>query len=100
MTNALQVGEALAREPLPLAKRGKLCGANVRSGGRLAVVLALQQSCDKRRTGGLARDRRREEDLLQHGIAAILRILDVLREARLLEMHDVLAAARSCADED
>src|SRR5438093_199438 len=66
MTNALQVGEALPGEALPLAKRGQLC----------------------------------EEDLLQDGIATILRILDVLREARFLEMHDVLAAARSRAHED
>src|SRR2546427_6708847 len=44
--------------------------------------------------------RRREEDLLQDGVATILWILDMLREARLLEMHDVLTAARSRANED
>src|SRR6267378_1058090 len=100
MTNALQVGKALARIALPLAKRGQLCAGNVRPGGRLAVVLSLHQSRDERRAGGLARRRRREEDLLQDGKPAILRILEVLREARLLEMHDVLAAARSRANED
>src|SRR2546428_11238237 len=100
MTNALQVGKALARVPLPLSKRGQLCAGNVRPGGRLAVVLSLHQSRDERFASGLARGRRREEDLLQDGKPAILRILEVLRQARLLEMHDVLAAARSRADED
>ena len=37
---------------------------------------------------------------LQDGIAAIPRILEVLCEARFLEVHDVLSAARSRADED
>src|SRR5258708_4171440 len=98
MTDALQVGKALARIALPLAKRGQLCAGNVRPGGRLAPFLALHQSRDERRGGGLARGRRREEDLLQDGKPAILRILEVLREARLLEVHDVLAAPRSRAD--
>src|SRR6267154_1766244 len=100
MTNSLQIGEALARETLPLAKRRQLCGANVRPRGRLAVVLSLHQSCDECRASSLARCRWSEEDLLQNCIALILRILDVFRQARLLEMHDVLAAARSRADED
>src|SRR5438093_4294764 len=100
MTNALQVGKTLARVALPLAKRGQLCAGNVRPGGWLAVVLALHQSRDERLAGGLARRRRREEDLAQDGKRAILRILDVLREAWLLEMHDVLTAARSRAHED
>src|SRR6266576_1584095 len=100
MTNALQVGKALARQPLPLAKRGQLCACNVRPGGRLAVFSSLHQSRDERLAGGLARRRRREEDLLQDGKPAMLRILEVLREARLLEVHDGLAAARSRADED
>jgi hypothetical protein len=46
------------------------------------------------------RGRARKEDLLQDGKPAILRILEVLREAWLLEMHNVLTAARSRADED
>src|SRR5712671_5390364 len=99
MTNSLQVGEALSREALPLAERGQLCAANVRPGGRLAVVLSPHQSRGERRAGSLARCRRCEEDLLQYVIATILWILKVLRQARLLEVHDVLAAARSCADE-
>src|SRR5258705_13922210 len=100
MTNALQVGEALSREALPLSKRRQLCAANVRSRGRLAILLSLHQSRDERLAGGLARCRWREEDLLQDLVATILRILEVLRQARLLEMHYVLAAARSGADED
>src|SRR5712671_4618879 len=100
MTNALQVGEALSREALPLAKRGQLCAADVRPGGRLAILLSLHQSRGERRAGSLARCRRCEEDLLQYVIATILRILKVLREARLLEVHDVLATARGRADED
>src|SRR6266550_4950144 len=100
MTNALQVGKALARQPLPLAKRGQLCACNVRPGGRLAVFSSLHQSRDERLAGGLARRRRREEDLLQDGKPTILRILEVLREAWLLEVHDVLAAARSRAHQD
>src|SRR6267378_6657402 len=100
MTNALQVGKALARVALPLAKRGQLCAGNVRPGGRLAVVLSLHQSRDERLASGLARGRRREEDFLQDGQPAILWILEVLREAWLLEMHDVLTAARSRANED
>src|SRR5712675_2296427 len=98
MTNALQVSEALAREPLPLAKRGQLCAGNIRPGGWFAVFLPQHQSRDERLAGGLARRRRREEDLSQDRVAAILWILDVLREAWLLEMHDVLTAARSGAD--
>src|SRR6266699_27805 len=100
MTNAPQVSKALARVALPLAKRGQLCAGNVRPGGRLAVFRSLHQSRDERLAGGLARGRGREEDLLQDGKPAILRILEVLREARLLEMHDVLTAARSGAHED
>src|SRR6266850_6075251 len=100
MTNALQVGKALAHQPLPLAKRGQLCAGNVRPGGRLAVFRSLHQSPDERLAGGLAGGRGCKEDLLQDGKPAILRILEVLREARLLEMHDVLTAARSRANED
>src|ERR1700674_1553410 len=100
MTNALQVGEALAGETFPLAKRRDLCGTNIRSRRRLAVVLSLHQSRDERRASRLTRCCRREEDLLENCIALILWILDVLRQARLLEMHDVLAAARSRADKD
>jgi hypothetical protein len=40
------------------------------------------------------------KDLWEDGIAPILRILEVLGETRLLEVHDVLAAARRRADED
>src|SRR5258708_31715035 len=100
MTNALQVGKALTRVALPLAKRGQLCAGNVRPGGRLAVFLSLHQSRDERLASGLARGRRREEDLLQDRIATILRILKVLREALLLEVHDVLAASRPRANEE
>src|SRR6266550_1636691 len=100
MTNALQVGKALARVALPLAKRCQLCAGNVRPGGRLAVFLSLHQSRDERLAGSLARGRGREEDLLQDGKPAILRILEVRREAGLVEMHDVHAAARSRTDED
>src|SRR5260221_11390460 len=92
MTNALQVGKALARVALPLAKRGQLCAGNVRPGGRLAIFLALHQSRDERRASGLARARRREEDLLQNGKPAILRILESLRQGRMLWGHDALAA--------
>src|SRR5207247_8017082 len=58
------------------------------------------ESRDECPASGLARGRRREEDLLEDGIAPILRILEVLGETRLLEVHDVLAAARRRADED
>src|SRR5258705_690432 len=94
MTNALQVGKALARVALPLAKRGQLCAGNVRPGGRLAVFLALHQSRDERRAGGLARRRRREEDLLQDGVATIMWVLEILREARLLDMRLILTYSR------
>src|SRR5438552_7045573 len=93
-------GKALAGVALPIAKCGQLCAGNVRPGGRLAVFFSLHQSRDERLAGGLARRRRREEDLLQDGEPAILRILEVLREARLLQMHDILTAARSRANED
>src|SRR6267154_2041398 len=100
MTNALQVGKTLARVALPLAKCGQLRAGNVRPGGRLAVFFALHQSRDERLAVSLARGRGREEDLLQDGKPTILRILEVLREAWLLEVHDVLAAARSRAHQD
>src|SRR6266513_175600 len=48
----------------------------------------------------MARARRREEDFLEHSIAGVPRILEVLCEARFLEVHDVLSAAGSRADED
>src|SRR5262249_47313824 len=97
---AFQVDEALAGVALPLAKSGYLRLGNVRPGGRVAVVLSLHQSRDERLASSLARGRRCEEDLLEHGIAAIPRILERLYEARFLEVHDVLAATRSRADED
>src|SRR5690242_3860585 len=100
VTHASQVGEALASEALPLAEGGYLRLGHVRPGGRVAVVLSLHQSRDERLPSRLARGRRREEDFLEDGVAAIPRILEVLCEARFLEVHDVLAAARSRADED
>ena len=39
-------------------------------------------------------------DLLQDSVSLQLRILEELREAGLLEVHDVFAAARSRADEN
>src|SRR5262245_43138527 len=100
MPYALQVGETLAREALPLAKRSDLCPGDVRSGRWVAVRLSMHESRDERLASGLARGRWREEDLLQDRIATVLRILEVLCEARLLEVHDVLTAAWSCTDED
>src|SRR5882672_2416353 len=38
-------------------------------------------------------------DLLQHVVPAVRRILEMLRKARLLKMHDVLAAAGSGSNE-
>src|SRR5439155_7154081 len=69
-------------------------------GGRVVVVLSLHQSRDEGLARRLARARRREEDFLEHGIAGVPRILEVFGEARFFEVHDVLAAARSRADED
>src|SRR5438874_826165 len=100
MTHALQIGEALPREALPLSKRGQLCAANVRPGGRLAIPLSLHQSRDERLPSGLTRGRRCEEDLFQNIVPTVRGVLDPHCEARFLEMHDVLAAARSRADED
>src|SRR6476620_4010832 len=100
VTQASQVREALAGGALPLPERGNLRLGSVRPGGRVAVLLSLHQSRDEGLASRLARARRREEDLLQNGIAAILRILEVLCEARFLEVHDVLSAAGSRADED
>src|SRR5215470_5494328 len=47
MRYAFQVGEALAREALPLAKGRYLRLGNVRPGWRVLVVRSLQESRDK-----------------------------------------------------
>src|SRR5215813_5992914 len=100
LANRVEVGEALAARLLPVAKCRQLRLGDVRPRRWLAVVLALHQPPDEGGAGGLAGGRGSEEDLLQDGISAIRRVVEMPGQTRLLDVHDVLAAARGGPDED
>src|SRR4029434_5810538 len=100
MSDCFQIRKAVARESFPLAEGSELRRGDLRSGGWVEIVGALSQPCDERLSGSLARFRGREEDPRQASVSTQMRILEELREARLLEVHDVFAASRRRADED
>lgn len=60
--DALEVGEALARKPLPVAKCSQLRRGYLRSRRRIEILPALRQPSNEGLARSLARLRRREED--------------------------------------
>jgi hypothetical protein len=64
------------------------------------MTVSLGEPPSESLSGSLAGRRRREEDLLQDVVPAVRRVLDALRQAWFLQVHDVLAASRRGSDED
>jgi hypothetical protein len=73
--NALEVRKSLTGESLPLAKRRDLSSSDLGSRRRFAILRALRKAGDERLSRALTRFCRCEENFLQNGIAAQLRIL-------------------------
>ena len=75
-------------------------GGDLGSGHGFEIVGALRQACDERLSSSLARLCGREEELLQSCVSTQVWILEDLRDARLLQEHDVMAAARGGSNEN
>src|SRR5215510_4142553 len=100
LANGRQVGEAFACELLLIPKRHRLSWRNLRSGDGFSVLAALQQPIDEGFSRCLARCSWSEKDLLQDGVTFKAPIMQKLRQAKFLQVHDVLASSRSCSDKD
>ena len=100
LADCRQVGEAPARRLFPISKRRHLSLRHSGSGHGFPVVFPLQQPIDEGFASRLARFSRSEKDLLQHSIAFEARVLERLRQARFLQVHDVFTSSRSCSDKD
>src|SRR6188768_3213198 len=98
--NVPQLSEALALELLPVTKGGHLGCRHLGSRSSIEILLALCQPFNECLTRRLARCGRCKEELLQDGVPLELWVLEVPRQARLLEMHDVFAPTRSGAYEN
>jgi len=86
------------RSPVPEGRQLRLSNGGPRH--RLPILFAEDEPFDERRTRRLARFRRCKENLLQDRVSLKLGISEMFGEARLIEVHDVLAASRRRAHED
>ncbi len=100
MADGLELCESVALECLPLPERRNLRVRDIRARDGVAILFALQEPLDERLGRRLARGRRPEEDLLQDVVPLVRRVLNVFREVRLFDVHDVLAAARGGPHQD
>ena len=100
MPDGPEFGESLALEPFPLAECRYLSARDLRTRDWIEVVFALRDPSDECLTRGLTRGRRCEEDLFQDIVPSVRWILDALRQARFLEMHNVFAASRRRSYQD
>ena len=98
--NAREIRESLPRELFPFSEGGYLCCGDLGSGRGLPILLALREATDELLARGLARITRSEENLLQNRISLKRRVAEVPGEARLLEMHHILAASWRGPNED
>src|SRR4029077_13006660 len=98
--NRAEIRETLSGKAFPIAERCDLCSSDLWSRHSVEILVPLPQSLDERGAGGLAARSEREENLLQDAVPFVRWILQMLREPWLLEMHDVLAAARGGPDQD
>src|SRR6516162_3454007 len=100
LADAFQVREALARELLPVMKRGHLGPGHLPPGARLPVLLSLRKPSNECLPGCLARRGRRKEYFLQDRVSSKLRVVEVLRQTRFFEVHDVFSSSRSSTHKD
>src|SRR5580704_13024174 len=100
LLDAAQIRESLPVWLLPITVRCHLRLRDFRAGWLVAIILAPREPFDELAAGGLTRIRLIEEYFLKHLIAVQRRVVEPLREVRLVEMHDVLAAARCRPDEN
>src|SRR5216683_7127940 len=100
MVDFLEFRKPLARCLLPFTKGCYLRLSHGRPRDRLPIFTALHESLNKLSARRLARAGRCKKDLLQHGVSFEGRICEVLGDARLVEMHDVLTAPGRCPNEN
>ena len=100
MSDRSEFREALSGDALPITERRHLSVGDRRSRDSVEVLFPLGQSLDERGSSRLAVRSKCEEDLLEDAVPLVRWILQMFREPRLFEVHDVFTAARGSADQD
>ena len=100
MSDGSDFREALSRDAFPITERRHLRIGDRRSRDPVEVFFPLGQSFDERGSSRLAARSQREENLLEDAVALVRWILEMCREPRLFEVHDVFTATRGSAGQD